>query len=86
MLDENYTLSDHLKLICNAKVMYKPQKKSFLPVLVFLIISVIAAIMSLWLLEFNNLWIEIAQGCVYLLAIVLYLSLVLKGIKVETQA
>jgi hypothetical protein len=85
MLDENYTLKDRLKLICNAKIKYRPQNKSFLPVFFFLLISAIASVMSFWILEFKYLWAEIVQIAVYFLALVLYLSLVFKAVNAEIK-
>jgi len=85
MLDENYTFTDRLKFVCNAKVRYKPQNKSYIPVVIFLLIAIIASMMSFWLIEFKDLWAEILQGSVYLVALVLYLSLVLKGKKVDVK-
>jgi hypothetical protein len=56
MLDENYTIKDRLKLLCNAKIKYRPEAKSLVCALVFLLVTAIASLMSFWILEFIDLW------------------------------
>ena len=85
MLDENYTIKDRLKLLCNAKIKYRPETKSLLCALVFLLVTAIASLMSFWILEFIDLWALIVQICVYLLALFLYLSLTFTGKKGENK-
>lgn len=79
MLNQHYSFTDRLKIICNAKVRYKPQEKSYLPVLAFILVALIASVLSFLIIEVDYLWLEIVQSCIYFLAIALYLSLVLKG-------
>jgi hypothetical protein len=80
MLNQNYSFSDRLKIICNAKVRYKPQEKSYFPALAFILVALIAAVLSFLTIETSYIWLEITQSCIYLLTVAFYLSLVLKGI------
>ena len=85
MLDDKYSLWDKLKILCNAKTKYEPIKKSYKYPLSFLFIWLLTVAFSFGIIQFQNIVFMIFQGVLFGITLLLFLSLVLGGRKIEVH-
>ena len=76
MLDDRYSLKDHVKFICNAKIKYQPKSRSYLQPFLFFIIWCINAGLSFGTIALHPLSIFITQACLLTLTLFLFISLI----------
>ncbi len=79
MLNDRYTVIDRVKILCNAKMKYKPQHKSYILPITFLVLQIIVSSLPFTMIEFHSLWLLLLQGMVLLVIAGLFISLVLGG-------
>ena len=79
MLNDRYTLLDRVKILCNAKVKYQPQRKSYSLPLTFIALQLVVASLPFALVQFHWLWLLLLQAAVFLAVAGLFASLVLGG-------
>ena len=79
MIDDNYSCVDRIKIICNAKVKYKPCKKSFHFPICFLLCTLLSVVMTFGIINLNSKIIFILQGLLEGISLLLFISLAFGG-------
>lgn len=75
MLDDKYSCCDFLKFYYNVKLQYKPQSRSYVIPIVFLLTSICCLLILNGLLKFTKLYFYIGEGVVIGIMLLLYISL-----------
>ena len=76
MLDDHYSLLDRIKFAYNAKVKYKPQHRSYIQPMCFVLLWLLAVGLAFGAISFDTSWMQASLAGLYLTVLMLFLSLV----------
>jgi hypothetical protein len=85
MLNDNYSLVDKLKIICNAKTKYEPVQRSNRYPLLFCLLSLLFAGFVFGVVQLNSLLLFVLQTSILGACVLLFGSLVLLSPKLSTH-
>lgn len=83
MLDDNYSLLDYIKFICNAKVRYEPKKKSYIQPFLFYCLTFVLMFLNFGAITINNIVVFWVQTVIFAISVVLFTSLILPQKRLE---